>query len=337
MEKSCILQLPSLCGKSDLYKNISRLQCSCKIDLEGIKMAAEKERSLGGNSIELNRRYLDHLVVEGRIIGSVHPDTRTELFGHVFSTPIASAALSHLKQGMDTFALGVKKADALCFYGMGDCEELKKVLATGAKVIKIIKPYADPEEIYLRIACAEEHGAIAVGMDVEHSVNMRDDGDSLVVGYQMKLPTMEELRTYISSTKLPFVIKGALSVQDAQRCIDLGARGIILSHHNALMRWAVPPAMVVPEIRKAVGNQLTLIVDGGIEDGFDAFKALALGADAVSVGKALMRPLEENGADGLAGQIRAMTDELKAMMVRTGSENVRKIDPSVIHPAPWSV
>ena len=300
-------------------------------------MASDKERPLRGDSIELNRRYLDHLVVEGRIIGSVHPDTRTELFGHVFSTPISSAALSHLKRGMDTFAFGAKKADALCFYGMGDCEELKTVLSTGAKVIKIIKPYADPDEIFKRIACAEEHGAIAVGMDVEHAVNVRDDRDSVVAGCQMKLPTLQELHAYISSTSLPFVIKGALSVQDAQRCVDLGARGIILSHHNALMRWAVPPAMMVPEIRNAVGDQLTLIVDGGIEDGFDAFKALALGADAVSVGKALMEPLDENGADGVAEKIKIMTDELKAMMVRTGSENIKGIDPAVIHPAPWSI
>ncbi|MBQ3669433.1 MAG: alpha-hydroxy-acid oxidizing protein [Clostridia bacterium] len=293
------------------------------------------ERPLRGDSVELNRRYLDHLLVEGRIIGAVHPDARAELFGHTFATPIATAALSHLKQGMDSFARGALLAEALCFYGMGSIEELKSVLATGAKVVKIIKPYADPDEIYQRIACAEECGAIAVGMDVEHAVNVRDDRDSVVVGHQMKLPTLEELKAFISSTKLPFVIKGALSVQDALRCADLGCKGIILSHHNSLMRWAVPPTMMVSEIRKAVGKRLTIIVDGGIEDGFDAFKALALGADAVSVGRALMQPLAENGAEGLADTIRAMTDELKAMMVRTGSETLASIDSNVIHPISW--
>ena len=170
------------------------------------------QSALSGDSIEINRRYLDSLVIESRIIGAEHPDTQTVLFGHSFQTPIATGALSHLKTGMDLFALGAKQAGAACFLGMGDCGELEKVLTTGASVIKIIKPYADPEEIFSRIRCAERNGAIAVGMDVEHSVNVRDDDDSFVAGCQMKLPTLEELKGYIHSTCLPFVIKGALSV-----------------------------------------------------------------------------------------------------------------------------
>ena len=293
------------------------------------------EHPLPGDSVALNRRYLDHLLVEGRIVGAVHPVTGCELFGHFFETPVTTGALSHLKAGMDAFAAGAAKAGAACFIGMGDCAELEKVLQTGAKVIKIIKPYADRDEIFRRIACAEQQGAIAVGMDVEHSVNVRDDADSVVVGMQMKLPTPAELREYVQATQLPFVIKGALSVKDALACIDLGCRGIVLSHHNGLMRWAVPPAMILPEIRKATGDRLTLIADGGIADGYDAFKALALGADAVSVGRPLMKPLEENGADGVAEKIREITGELKAMMVRTGSPDLRHIDPGVIHPIPW--
>ena len=202
-----------------------------------------EERPLSGDSIALNRRYLDHLAVEGRIVGAVHPATDCELFGHRFGTPVTTGALSHLKPGMDVLAAGAEEARAACFIGMGGCDELEKVLRTGAKVIKIIKPYADREEIFRRIACAEQHGAIAVGMDVEHSVNVRDDADSVVVGMQMKLPTLSELREYVQATKLPFVIKGGLSVKDAQICLDLGCRGMILSHHNGLMRWAVPPAM----------------------------------------------------------------------------------------------
>ena len=293
------------------------------------------ERALSGDSIAINRRYLDHLLVESRIVGAVHPETDCVLFGHRFSTPVTTGALSHLQAGMDVFAAGAKEADAACFIGMGPCGELEKVLKTGAKVIKIIKPYADPEEIFSRLECAEKNGAIAVGMDAEHSVNVQDDRDSFVAGFQMKLPTLEELKSYIRATKLPFVIKGALSVRDAETCAEIGCAGIILSHHNGLMRWATPPAMLLPDIRKAVGDQLTLIADGGIADGFDAFKALALGADAVSVGKPLMEPLKEKGAAGVAETIRAFTDELKAMMVRTGSADLKHIDPTVLHPVRW--
>jgi len=284
-----------------------------------------------GDSIAINRAYLDSLCVESRIVGAAHPTSSVTLFGETFETPIMTAALSHLKGGMAEFARGAKVAGAAAQIGMGDNDALGEILATGAKVVKIIKPYADPKEIYARIEFAEAHGALAVGMDVEHSVNVRDDADSVVMGMQMKLPTLEELRGYIESTKLPFVIKGALSVQDALRCAALGAAGIILSHHNSLMRWAVPPVALLPEIRAALeGADFTVIADGGFADGFDAFKALALGADAVSVGRALMGPYEEKGAEGVTAKIREITGEVKAMLVRTGSPDPRHIDPEVI-------
>ncbi len=289
------------------------------------------ERPLPGDSIALNRRYLDSILIEGRIVGAKHPDTRFSLFGKDFETPIMTAALSHLQSGMDAFALGAKLAGAPCCVGMGSVEELRKVLRAGDGVIRIIKPYADRDEIFRRLECAREEGALAVGMDVEHSVNVRDDRDSLVAGFQMKLPTLEELREYVSFAALPFLVKGALSVRDASVCADLGCAGVILSHHNGLMRWAVPPVLLLPELRKRFGGKLLLVADGGIADGFDAYKALALGADAVSVGRPLMEPLQEGGPEGMAAVLRAMNDELKAVMVRTGAATLRDIDPSTLH------
>ena len=288
-----------------------------------------------GDSIRIARAYLDSLVVEGRIIGAAHPDTKTTLLGQEVSTPIMTAALSHLKRGMAGYARGAKDAGTLCQIGMGDNQQLGAALATGAKVIKIIKPYADPEEIFTRLRFAEKNGAVAVGMDVEHAVNVEDDADSLVAGYQMKLPSMEELKSYVAATRLPFLIKGALSVQDAVRAKEIGCAGVILGHHNGLMRWAVPNVSLLKDIRKAVGQDFALIIDGGIADGFDAFKALALGADAVSVGRALMQPYDEKGAVVVTETLNAMTNQLKAMMLRTGSPDVKRIDPDVIHEAPW--
>ena len=293
------------------------------------------DRPLSGDSEAINRRYLDHLLVEGRIVGAVHPSARTELFGHLFDTPIMTAALSHLKPGMPALAEAAKLANAACCIGMGSCGELEEVLRTGAKVIKIVKPYADQEAVLTRLLCAEQNGAVAVGMDVEHAVNAADDRDSVVLGMPMKLPELDELGRYVRATKLPFLVKGALSVHDAQICREIGCAGVILSHHNGLIRWATPPAMQAREIRMAMGEDFIVIVDGGILDGFDAFKALALGADAVSVGRPLMEPLAKGSPEAAAQVIQRMTDELKAMMVRTGSPDVRHIDPTVIHPVTW--
>ena len=292
-------------------------------------------QSLAGDPEAINRRYLDHLLVEGRIIGAVRPSAETVLLGHTFDTPIMTAALSHLKPGMPALAEAARLANAAYCIGMGSCDELKAVLRTGAKVIKIVKPYADPDEILSRLQCAEQSGAVAVGMDVEHAVNVTDARDSTVLGLPMKLPSKDELKQYVRASGLPFIVKGALSVHDALLCRELGCAGVILSHHNGLMRWATPPAMQARLIREKVGKDFLLIVDGGIRDGFDAFKALALGADAVSVGRPLMEPLDREGPAGAANVLCRMTDELKAMMVRTGSPDVRHIDPDVIHPISW--
>ncbi len=281
-----------------------------------------------GDSVQIARMYMDSLLVESRVVGAVTPDTTFRFLGEQFDMPIMTAALSHLD--LVSMAEGARRAGACVSIGMGGNEELGNVLATGAKVMKVIKPYADEREILSRIEYAEANGALAVGMDVEHAVNVEDAEDSVVMGLQMKQPTLAELEKYIRATKLPFFIKGALSAADAIRCRDLGAAGLILSHHNGLMRYAVPPVMILPEIRKAVGRDLLLIADGGIESGYDAFKALARGADAVTMGKALMGPLKENGAEGVKETLQKASGQLQAMMIRTGTKNLRQMDPSVI-------
>ena len=281
-----------------------------------------------GDSVQIAREYMDSLLVETRVVGAERPDTTFRFLGETFSTPVMTAALSHLD--LVSMAAGAKQAGACVSIGMGGNGEMGEILATGAKVMKIIKPYADEKEILSRLEYAEENGALAVGMDVEHAVNTDDAEDSVVMGLQMKQPTLAELEKYIRHTKLPFFIKGALSTQDALRCRDLGAAGLVLSHHNGLTRFAVPPVMVLPEIRKAIGKDLLLIADGGIESGVDAFKALARGADAVTMGKALMGPLKEKGAEGVAEALRKTTAQLQAMMIRTGTKNLKHMDPSVI-------
>ena len=281
------------------------------------------------DSVQISRNYLDSLLVESRIVGAEKPSSAFHFLGRTFDTPIMTAALSHLD--LAGMAEGARRANAFVTIGMGSNEEMEKVLATGAQVMKVIKPYADEEAILSRIAFAKAHGAAAVGMDVEHASNVEDAEDSVVAGFPMKLPTLQELRRYIEfAGDMPFFIKGALSVQDAQKCVDLGCKGVILSHHNGLMRCAVPPVMLLPKIREKVKDQLILIADGGMQSGFDAFKALALGADAVTVGKALIGPLKETGPEGVRQVIDKMTRQLQAMMLRTGSRDLRHIDPEVI-------
>ncbi len=285
------------------------------------------------DSNQITRDYFDSLLIEMRHIDSEIPDTSVELFGHRFSTPITTAALSHLNntapEGMKKMALGAKMADALCFSGMGEEQELRDMCDTGAKVIKIVKPHADNATVYAKIREAEEAGAFAVGMDIDHAFNGNGDYD-IVVGLPMRPKSLEEMKAFVASTKLPFIVKGVLSVQDAEKCLEMGAAGIIVSHHHGIMNNAIPPLLVLSDIKEAVGDRMTILVDCCVESGMDVFKALALGADAVCVGRAIMGPLKENGAEGVRDKMIAMSNELKAVMERTAFKTIDEIDDSVI-------
>ncbi len=287
------------------------------------------------DSNEITREYFDSLLVEMRHIDSVIPSTKLELYGEVFDTPIMMAALSHLnntrENGMVEMAKGAHAANAVNWAGMGDEAELDAITATGARTIKIIKPYADNDYIFHRIEHAEQCGALAVGMDVDHSFAGNGQPDN-VLGLQMAPKSLEDIKSFVKATKLPFIIKGVLSEQDAYKCLEAGVRGIVVSHHHGIMNYAVPPLMILPKIAKMINRRIPIFVDCGVSSGMDAFKALALGADAVSAGRIIMEPLREKGAEGVKNQIKKMTEELAGVMARTCSPDIRHIDPSVI----WS-
>ena len=281
---------------------------------------------------EITREYFNSLLITPRYLDSDLPDLSIEMFGHKFDTPVMTAALSHLNNicddGMIEFAKGAYMKNAMHFAGMGDDEELERIIKTGAKTVKIIKPHMDDQEVFRRINHAVTNGAMAVGMDIDHSVSWNGEYD-VVLGLPMKTKTTEQLKEYIKASKVPFIVKGVLSPQDAEKCVEAGAAGIIVSHHHGIMDCMVPPLLVLPEIVQAVNGQLKILVDCGIESGMDVFKALALGADGVGVGRNLMDPLKE-GAIGVANRIDTINRELATVMARTGAKKVSEIDPSVI-------
>ena len=166
-------------------------------------------------------------------------------------------------------------------------------------------------------------------MDIDHAYS-GDGKYDVVCGLPMKPKSLREMKEFVQAASVPFVVKGVLSVADAEKCVEAGAKAIIVSHHHGIMPYSVPPLMVLPEIVNAVGGQLKIFVDCGIESGMDVFKALALGADAVCVGRALMDPLKE-GAQGVQKRILAMNNELMSIMARTGAKDIDSIDAGVIH------
>ncbi len=296
-------------------------------------MENEEYRRNPGDSNQITRDYFDSLLVEMRHIDSVIPSTRFELYGETFDTPVMMAALSHLdkvhEHGMAEMAKGALSANAVNWAGMGEKTELEEIVATGARTIKIIKPHADNDVIFDRIEHAERCGVMAVGMDIDHSFSGNGQYDN-VFSLPMSSKSLKEIKAFIASTKLPFIIKGVLSEQDTQKCLDAGAQGIVVSHHHGIMNYAVPPLMMLPRIVKIIDQKIPIFVDCGVLSGMDVFKALALGASAVSAGRVIMEPLKNHGAEGVKNQILKMTEELASVMARTCSTDIKHIDPSVI-------
>ena len=293
----------------------------------------EEKRTNPGDSNRITREYMDSLLLEMRHLDGKLPVTEMELYGETFATPVMTAALSHLNNvhetGMAGLAEGAHLAGAVNWAGMGDEEELERITATGARTIKIIKPYEDNDYIISRIRHAEKCGVLAVGMDIDHAFSWKGTYDN-GCGMQMKAKSLEELKEFVKATKLPFIVKGVLSERDAYKCLEAGVQGIVVSHHHGIMDYAVPPFKILPSIAKVIQKQIPVFVDCCIESGADVLKALALGADAVCVGRALMGPLGEKGPEGVREKIESITEELAGMMAHTGCADLAHIDPEII-------
>lgn len=285
----------------------------------------------------ITERYMDSILIEERLIGSIAADTKTELFGTVFDMPVMTPAFSHIGKlagreltGLEEYSAAAKKLNILNFCGMMENDMFERIINTGAKTVRIVKPYADNGKVRDQMQFAETAGAFGIGMDIDHIFG--DNGYDICMGEEMTSQTADMLASYVQGTKLPFVIKGVLSVSDAVKCADIGAKAIIVSHHHGRMPYAVPPMMILPEIKKALaGRDVKIVVDCGIASGADVYKALALGADAAAVGRSMMKPLEKNGSAGVSEFIRKVQSELRLIMSFTGFAAVSDIDDSALH------
>ena len=286
---------------------------------------------------EINERYMDSILFEQRLIDSVNADISTTIFGEKFSMPVMTPAFSHLNAfngreltGLEEYSIAAKECNILNFCGMMENDLFQKIMDTGAKTVRIVKPYADNGKVRDQLQYAEAAGAFGVGMDIDHIFGTT--GYDIVRGEEMAAQTSDMLRSYVESVKIPFIVKGVLSVADAIKCAEIGAKGIIVSHHHGRLPYAVPPMMVLQDIKEELkGKDIAIIVDCGITSGSDVFKALALGADAAAVGRSMIPFLEKDGVAGVKEYIESVGKELRFVMSATGFSKVSEIDESVLY------
>jgi 4-hydroxymandelate oxidase len=121
-------------------------------------------------------------------------------------------------------------------------------------------------------------------------------------------------------TGLPVLAKGVVRADDARTAVDAGAAGVVVSNHSGRqLGGGVPTAVALPEVVAEIGNAATVLVDGGIRSGEDVVRALALGADAVLVGRPFVWALAEDGADGVARLAARLVAETRTALAMCGA------------------
>ncbi len=129
----------------------------------------------------------------------------------------------------------------------------------------------------------------------------------------------------------PFVIKGVLTAEDAKRAREIGATALMISNHGGRQMDGVPAAIdCLAPIRDAVGSDMELILDGGIRRGTHILKALALGADAVSIGKAYLYGLAAGGQKGVELALQILKDELERDMALMGCGTIQELSTEFV-------
>lgn len=148
--------------------------------------------------------------------------------------------------------------------------------------------------------------------------------------------TWADLQWLQSITKLPILLKGILAPDDAVRAADEGMAGVVVSNHGGRTLDSLPASIdALPAVARAVQGRIPLLLDGGIRRGTDIFKALALGASAVLVGRPFVHGLATAGAAGVVHVLHILRTELEMAMVLAGCRTLADIDATRLAPPVW--
>jgi len=263
-------------------------------------------------------------------------DTGFELFGKKFSAPIFIAPLGALKmhygdrhndQSYNSILVpAAAEYGIAAFTGDGVDPEVMKsaakdMQAVGGIGVPTIKPW-NKEFVFEKLDVLNAADIFAVAMDV--------DGAGLPFLKAMNpnagSKSVEELREIINYAKMPFIVKGIMTPTGALKAVEAGADAIIVSNHGGRVQGCTPStAEVLPAIVEAVEGKLKIFVDGGIRSGVDVFKALALGADAVLIGRPVIPFIYAEGKEGFRVYMDRIVKELRDTMTMCGTPTLDDI------------
>ena len=275
------------------------------------------------------------------ICASGQPDTRCSLLGQQFSLPVfagpVGAVQLHYGQKYndidynDILVPACREAGILAFTGDG-ADPAVMVAACGAVKqcggfgIPTVKPW-DAATIAEKMALVRDARALAAAMDIDAAGLPFLKNHVPPAGSK----TVAELREIIAAAGVPFLIKGIMTVRGAQKALEAGAAGIVVSNHGGRVLDGTPAtAEVLPEIAAAVGGRALVLVDGGIRTGLDVFRALALGADAVLIARPFVTAVYGAGADGVRAYVAQLQAELADAMSMCGARSLADISRDMV-------
>ena len=187
--------------------------------------------------------------------------------------------------------------------------------------IPTIKPW-NKEAVFEKLDYIREHNIFAAAMDV--------DGAGLPFLKAMNpnagSKSVAEMREIIEYAGRPFIVKGIMTVAGAKKAVEAGAAGIVVSNHGGRVQGGTPAtAEVLPAIAEAVKGQTVIFVDGGIRSGVDVFRAIALGADAVLIGRPILNSIYGSAEEGFRVYLDKIVGELKSTMQMCGAASLADI------------
>ena len=165
--------------------------------------------------------------------------------------------------------------------------------------------------------------------------NPNAGGSAVFDGLMQHAPTWHDLEWLLSLTRLPVIVKGVLHPDDALRAVEMGAAGIVVSNHGGRTLDTLPASLdALPAIARRLQGRVPILLDGGIRRGSDIFKAIALGASAVLIGRPYIHALAAVGPLGVAHVLRLLHDELEATMALCGVARLEQISSEYLYDFP---
>ncbi|MCI9678343.1 MAG: alpha-hydroxy-acid oxidizing protein [Oscillospiraceae bacterium] len=293
-------------------------------------------KGLGTGAIRNYQKWQEICVNMDTICPNIPADTSVRLFGRDFAVPVFAAPVGavrlHYGDKHDDNSYNAllvpscARAGIAAFTGDGTdpavfAAAAGTIAAAGGVGIPTVKPW-DRDTLFEKLDQAKAANPIAVAMDIDAAGLPFLQGRTPPAGSK----TVEELREVAAYAEKPFILKGIMTVRGAEKAAQAGAAAIVVSNHGGRVLDQCPAtAEVLAEIVDAVGDRLTVLVDGGIRSGMDVFKALALGAKGVLIGRPFVTAVYGGEAEGAAVYVEKLRSELADTMAMCGVHSIGEI------------